>query len=60
MEEVTRILDADADSLNARVRRALPEDAERCIVGRFTYWYTGRPPIHEAIVYVLSDASPSG
>lgn len=49
MEQVARIVDADALSLDARIARALALDAE-CVVARFTYWYTGRPPVHEAIV----------
>jgi hypothetical protein len=49
MEQIARIVDADTASLDARVARALARDAG-CHVARFTYWYTGRPPVHEAIV----------
>jgi hypothetical protein len=49
MEEVTRIVDGDLEMLEERVARALEEGAE-CVVARFTYWYTSRPPVHEAVV----------
>jgi hypothetical protein len=48
MEAYTRIIDADAISLDARVRRVIT--GRECLVTRFTYWYTGRPPVYEAIV----------
>jgi hypothetical protein len=50
MEQIARIVDADTVSLDARVARALAQDEVGCVVARFTYWYTGRPPVHEAIV----------
>ena len=50
MEQIARIVDADAASLAARVARTLPADRADCVVARFTYWYTGRPPVYEAIV----------
>jgi len=50
MEQVARLIDADTVSLDARVARALARDGADCVVARFTYWYTGRPPVHEAIV----------
>ena len=50
MDQIARIVDADAVSLDARVARALAHDDAGCVVARFTYWYTGRPPVHEAIV----------
>ena len=50
MDQIARIVDADAVSLDARVSRALAQDGAGCVVARFTYWYTGRPPVHEAIV----------
>jgi hypothetical protein len=49
MEEVTRIVDGDLELLEQRVERAL-EDGAECVVARFTYWYTSRPPVHEAVV----------
>ena len=49
MEEVTRIVDGDLEMLEERVARAL-EDGAECVVARFTYWYTSRPPVHEAVV----------
>jgi hypothetical protein len=49
MEEVMRIVDGDLESLEDRLRRAMDDGAE-CIVARFTYWYTSRPPVHEAVV----------
>jgi hypothetical protein len=50
MEQLARIVDASAVSLDARVARALAHDGAGCVVARFTYWYTGRPPVFEAIV----------
>jgi hypothetical protein len=49
MEEVTRMVDGDLEMLEERVKRAL-EDGAECVVARFTYWYTSRPPVHEAVV----------
>lgn len=49
MEEVTRLVDGDLEMLEERVARAL-EDGAECVVARFTYWYTSRPPVHEAVV----------
>jgi hypothetical protein len=48
--EVVRIIDGDEHSLGARVARALAVLPPGCTVLRFTYWYTGRPPVHEAVV----------
>jgi hypothetical protein len=50
MEPVARLIDGDLDSLELRVTKALALDGGDCRVARFTYWYTGRPPVHEAIV----------
>ena len=48
--DVVRIVDGDERSLHARVARALAALGPECSVLRFTYWYTGRPPVYEAIV----------
>jgi hypothetical protein len=48
--QVVRIVDGDERSLAARVARVLAALGPECTVLRFTYWYTGRPPVHEAIV----------
>ena len=52
MEPVARLIDGDLSSLELRVNRALAlaRDGGECRVARFTYWYTGRPPVHEAIL----------
>jgi hypothetical protein len=50
MEEVVRLIDGDPDSLEARVAKALERVGGEWRVARFTYWYTGRPPIHEALL----------
>ena len=50
MDELDRIVDGDPASLAVRVRRALERDGSACVVSRFTYWYTGRPPVYEAIL----------
>jgi hypothetical protein len=51
MEKVVQIIDGDRASLEARVVRALGADGLDCIVARFTYWYTGRPPVYEALLF---------
>lgn len=50
MEPVARLIDGDRTSLELRVNKALALDGGACRVARFTYWYTGRPPVHEAIL----------
>ena len=49
MTEV-RIVDSDAHALDARVARAALALGAGCVIARFTYWYTGRPPVHEAVL----------
>jgi hypothetical protein len=48
--DLIRIIDGDEGSLSSRVARALAALGPECTVLRFTYWYTGRPPVYEAIV----------
>jgi hypothetical protein len=50
MEDVVRLIDGDPASLEARVARMLDRVGADWRVARFTYWYTGRPPIHEALL----------
>jgi hypothetical protein len=50
MEPEVRLIDGDPASLEARVRRILERLGGGRVVNRFTYWYTGRPPVHEAVV----------
>ena len=50
MDELDRIIDGDEVSLATRVQRALERDGAGCVVTRFTYWYTGRPPVYEAVI----------
>lgn len=50
MEQIARLIDADSGSLDTRVMAVTAADATECVVTRFTYWYTARPPVHEAIV----------
>jgi hypothetical protein len=57
MEQVIRLTDADPASLERRLRRVLGADALTVRVARFTYWYTGRPPVHEAILIRSPDAT---
>ena len=49
MTEV-RIVDSDVSSLETRIARATLTLGAGCAVARFTYWYTGRPPVHEAVL----------
>jgi peptidoglycan hydrolase CwlO-like protein len=50
MDDVVRIIDGDPASLDRRVARLLERVGADWRVARFTYWYTGRPPVHEALV----------
>lgn len=50
MEQIARLIDADSGSLDARVMAVMSAGHSECVVTRFTYWYTARPPVHEAIV----------
>jgi hypothetical protein len=50
MHDVVRIIDGDPASLEARIARMLERVGSDWRVARFTYWYTGRPPIHEALL----------
>jgi len=50
MERLAHLIDADAFSLDARLLVALDRAGGECVVQRFTYWYTGRPPLYEAVV----------
>ena len=51
MEQLHRLIDGDAASLEQRIACATEHGALECIVARFTYWYTGRPPVYEALVF---------
>ena len=48
--EVLRLIDGDEGSLSSRVARVLDALGPGYTVMRFTYWYTGRPPVYEAII----------
>ena len=48
--EVARIIDGDEGALSSRLTRVLAALGPECTVLRFTYWYTGRPPVYEVIV----------
>jgi hypothetical protein len=48
--ETVRLIDGDEHSLTSRVARVLAALGPECTVLRFTYWYTGRPPVYEAVV----------
>ena len=50
MEHVARIIAADPVALEERVAEAVTQEPGECVVSRFTYWYTARPPVHEAVV----------
>jgi hypothetical protein len=50
MQDVVRIIDGNPASLEARITRMLEHVGSDWRVARFTYWYTGRPPIHEALL----------
>src|SRR4051794_38754008 len=51
MEQLHQIVDGDPGSLEQRIVRALERGPLECVVARFPYWYTGRPPVYEAVVF---------
>jgi hypothetical protein len=58
MHELERLLDTDVRSLDARITEALERIGSDCVVQRFTYWYTGRSPVHGArVLYAASSSS---
>ena len=48
--DVVRLIDGDEASLSVRVARALAVLGPGYTVLRFTYWYTCRPAVHEAMI----------
>ena len=50
MTEVLRLYDADRSALAARVQAARTTLGAAVTVSTYTYWYTSRPPVHEAIL----------
>jgi hypothetical protein len=50
MDEIVRIVDVDARALDERVCDAVARQRCECVVRRMTWWYTNRPPVHEARV----------
>jgi hypothetical protein len=50
MESIERLLDTDARALEERVEQAIVERGTECEVRRRTWWYTSRPPMHEALL----------
>jgi hypothetical protein len=58
--DVVRIIDGDERSLARRVDLVLSGLPDGSRVDHFTYWYTGRPPLHEATVSPPADGGPDG
>jgi hypothetical protein len=50
MTVLLRLVDCDEESLAQRIADAQADLPADCVVSRFTYWYTCRPPVHEAVV----------
>jgi hypothetical protein len=50
MDSIERLLDTDARALDERIERALADRPTPCEVRRRTWWYTSRPPVHEAVL----------
>ena len=50
METIARLTDTDAEALEERVGKTLARSGAACEVSYFTYWYTGRLPVHEALI----------
>jgi hypothetical protein len=56
MDHEIRLVDEDLASLQRRVDRVLAQEPAARTVLRFTYWYTARPPVHEAVLVALPRA----
>ncbi len=50
MTEVLRLYDADRAALTSRAQAAKAALGSTVEVSLYTYWYTSRPPMHEAIL----------
>ncbi len=49
--ELARLVDASPDSLTARLAALTAGLSGAYVVSRHTYWFTNRPPVHEAVVH---------
>lgn len=49
--ELARLVDASPDSLSARIAALTSGLTGTYVVSRHTYWFTSRPPVHEAVVH---------
>ena len=54
-----RLVDSDERSLAERVEAALALLGGEPVVSRFTLWYTTRPPVHQAVLRMEGELSPS-
>ena len=52
--EIATITDTDVRSLDARIAETLERLGTDCVVQRFTHFFTGRLPVHEARVLTRS------
>ena len=59
MEQIERLIDVDRRSLDERVDRALRRHGD-CEVRSFTYFFTGRPAVHEAVLLRADGARRAG
>jgi len=50
MEQVERLTDTDVVSLDERIAKVVERCGGDCVVKRYTHWFTGRLPVHEALV----------
>ena len=50
MEQVERLTDTDVGSLDERIAKVVERCGGDCVVKRYTHWFTGRLPVHEALV----------
>ena len=50
MEQVQRLTDTDVVSLDERIAKVVERCGGDCVVKRYTHWFTGRLPVHEALV----------
>lgn len=61
MTAIARITDHSEISLAARVARLMAGlKGEPVVVDHFTYWYTSRAPVHEALVLSVKQTPAPG
>jgi hypothetical protein len=59
--ELARLIDASPEGLTTRLAALTARLTGPYVVSRHTYWFTNRPPVHEAVVHEPhAPARPAG